>query len=323
MRVETAGKRNAGLIHVMPLEVGCTVPYALQALKYTLAIFELGDTVFLTHSTPPRKRVFRDGLVSCAREWLTRVCLLLPQVLEQGLHALAVSNFLKGVTCILAGHPRQVKAAADHVRNAVSPNQTHEYPVDVFVPSDQNKPYRFVKQQLMILRSKPVTEFQVCCDPCTLRLLLAVDGGEIKEHGQRGRSHMRPHQPTHYLSSPPQVPCVITRSTSGYCNVCPVEVVGWMMRRLSIAEGDWLLLITEDPGCALAAQIVMRAPVSVNVTVGISDLRNTPGDMAKLQQYSTNLVIPSIKEANGLPTISWDLAHAHGREGSLGTGQMQ
>ena len=58
VRVETAGKRNAGLIHVLPLEVGCSVPYALQALKYTLANFELGDMVGPTLST---LFIHRDG----------------------------------------------------------------------------------------------------------------------------------------------------------------------------------------------------------------------------------------------------------------------
>ena len=62
VRVETAGKRNAGLIHVLPLEVGCSVPYALQALKYTLANFELGDTVGPTLSTLSIQRHGKGGM---------------------------------------------------------------------------------------------------------------------------------------------------------------------------------------------------------------------------------------------------------------------
>ena len=119
----------------------------------------------------------REGWSGHASERQASGYLFLLQVLEQGMNGLAASTFLKGVTCILAGHPRQMKSAAEHIRNAVTPNQTYEYPVDVFVPSDQNKPYRFVKQQLMILQSKPVTAFQVCCIPHLLHHLLLVEDG--------------------------------------------------------------------------------------------------------------------------------------------------
>ena len=105
-----------------------------------------------------------------------------------------------------------------------------------------------------------------------------------------------------------QVPCAVTRNVSSYANMIPVEVAGWMMRRLAVSDTNWVLVLSTDDMCELTAQLVMRAPVWVNVCLGLSMMKNIPGDMLKVESLATNYLIPAIKEANGLPSINWILA---------------
>lgn len=110
-----------------------------------------------------------------------------------------------------------------------------------------------------------------------------------------------------FPSSHPQIPCVITRSLTKYCHIIPLEVVGWLMRKFHVQDNHWLLLVTDDLDGELAAQLVMRAPQCINLTVGLSELRNNVSDMSRLEQLANNMVIPAIKEANGLPAVHWTL----------------
>ena len=104
-----------------------------------------------------------------------------------------------------------------------------------------------------------------------------------------------------------QVPCAVTRNVSSYAHVIPVEVVGWMMRRLGVSEGQWVLVISPDDMGELTSQLVMRGPELVNVCLGLSMMKNIPGDMLQVESLATNYLIPAIKEANGCPpsTGSW------------------
>ena len=67
-----------------------------------------------------------------------------------------------------------------------------------------------------------------------------------------------------------------TRSSSKYCTVVSVEFLGWWMRRLeTVNDGAWVLLLTEGDDPVLAAQLVMRSPKALNVTIGFGSLRKT------------------------------------------------
>ena len=104
----------------------------------------------------------------------------------------------------------------------------------------------------------------------------------------------------------------MTRNESTYCHLVPLEVVGWLMRKLEITEGQWVLVVTCDDLCNLPAQLVMRAPVSINVCLGLTVLRSVTADMARLDQWATERMIPSVKEANGLPSVPWNLGSPWG-----------
>ena len=53
VRVDVAGAdRNAGLVHMVPMDVGCAIPKTLADLPYVMVVVELGDRVcFLSVST--------------------------------------------------------------------------------------------------------------------------------------------------------------------------------------------------------------------------------------------------------------------------------
>ena len=53
VRVDVAGAdRNAGLVHMVPMDVGCAIPKTLADLPYVMVVVELGDRVcFLSRST--------------------------------------------------------------------------------------------------------------------------------------------------------------------------------------------------------------------------------------------------------------------------------
>ena len=53
---------------------------------------------------------------------------------------------------------------------------------------------------------------------------------------------------------------MVTRTASKYCNLVPLELVGWLMRRLEIKENRWILLVTDDNDCEVVAQLIMWAP---------------------------------------------------------------
>ena len=53
VRVDVTGPdRNAGLVHMVPMDVGCAIPKTLADLPYVMVVVELGDRVcFLSRST--------------------------------------------------------------------------------------------------------------------------------------------------------------------------------------------------------------------------------------------------------------------------------
>ena len=79
------------------------------------------------------------------------------------------------------------------------------------------------------------------------------------------------------------------------------------MRRYQLGDGSWLLIVSEDCLCQLAVQVIMRAPCAVNLTVGITNMGSRQKEIQQLESWANDLVMPGIKEANGLPPIVWSL----------------
>ena len=103
------------------------------------------------------------------------------------------------------------------------------------------------------------------------------------------------------------MPQIITRGPSDYCHSLPVEVVGFL-RKQKFKDGDWVFMVTGDKNSLLASQLLIRGPGPLNITVGQVTWRNNEADMKLLKQASEEHTMPQIKEANGLPPVSWNQA---------------
>ena len=73
-----------------------------------------------------------------------------------------------------------------------------------------------------------------------------------------------------------QLPMQITVNNTDLAHVLPLEICGWLMRKLAIQAGDWLLVATPDTTGLLAAQLNARAPMAVNVVVGVTAYNSNP-----------------------------------------------
>ena len=82
--------------------------------------------------------------------------------MESGIHSLIVSTVLKGVPCLLAGLGRQVKAAAEQLKNSMQPTVPTEYTMDLDMTSEECPPYRFMRNQMMLVRNSPIRGLMVC-----------------------------------------------------------------------------------------------------------------------------------------------------------------
>jgi hypothetical protein len=78
-----------------------------------------------------------------------------------------------------------------------------------------------------------------------------------------------------------------------------VEVVGWLVRRLRIRVGAWVLVIS--PVNLLAASLVIRGPVGLNAVWGIPVEHNLDEVTAAATRLAT-----TAKLLDGLPGILWD-----------------
>ena len=83
-------------------------------------------------------------------------------MLESGIHSLIVSTVQKGVPCLLAGLGRQVKAAAEQLKNSMRPTVLTEYSIDLDIASEECPPYRFMRHQMMLVSKSPIRGLLVC-----------------------------------------------------------------------------------------------------------------------------------------------------------------
>ena len=82
----------------------------------------------------------------------------------------------------------------------------------------------------------------------------------------------------------------------------PIEVAGWLMNKVGLAQGDWLLLVTQDTDFLLASQLAVRAPGSFNLTIGLGLA------LPSLELVDTQVqhrLLPAIREANGQLPVNY------------------
>ena len=74
----------------------------------------------------------------------------------------------------------------------------------------------------------------------------------------------------------PQLPYAITVNESDLCNLLPLEFAAWLLRKLMVEDRRWVLVVTADVTCNLAANIVMCSPQGLNCVVGLTGLSSSP-----------------------------------------------
>lgn len=105
-----------------------------------------------------------------------------------------------------------------------------------------------------------------------------------------------------------QMPRAVIQHKRTYGHLITNELLGWFMRKLGVVDNAWVLIVTPDNSCELAAQMVIRGPLPVNVCLGLSTLTNMAADMLVVERLAINNLIPAIKEADALPNAMWILA---------------
>ena len=110
----------------------------------------------------------------------------------------------------------------------------------------------------------------------------------------------------HVPSLPSQLPRQITWGPSEYVHLMPVEVAGWLMKHSDIEAGCWVMVLSRN--VTLAAALVMRAPVEVNVVLGLSHLN--VGAMEQVKDMVPTLV-SSLKLHSRLHQVRWGGHPAH------------
>ena len=73
----------------------------------------------------------------------------------------------------------------------------------------------------------------------------------------------------------PQLPGVITVNKSDLRFDLPMEVCGWLLQKFKVHSGDWILVGTPDLRGRLGSNMVIRAPMAVNLVVGMTELQST------------------------------------------------
>ena len=68
------------------------------------------------------------------------------------------------------------------------------------------------------------------------------------------------------------MPLAITVNKSDLRFELPLEIAGWLLRRFTVATGEWVLVGTHDLRARLASNLVIRSPVALNVVVGLTEL---------------------------------------------------
>ena len=96
-------------------------------------------------------------------------------MVNRGLHSLVVSLMVKDIPLLMVGLPRHVNAVTQAIQPLLEPSVLHKYPVDLFIPSDQCKPYSRQRMQIVICGTVAIT-YPVC-----FSLLACMEGRGAKQ----------------------------------------------------------------------------------------------------------------------------------------------
>ena len=95
----------------------------------------------------------------------------------------------------------------------------------------------------------------------------------------------------------------ITWGPLEFVHVMPVEVAGWLLRSIETCPACWVMVLSKN--VTLAAALVMRAPVELNVVLGAADIANTGPGMESLRSRAEDHLVPNILDANALTPVNY------------------
>ena len=55
----------------------------------------------------------------------------------------------------------------------------------------------------------------------------------------------------------------------------PMELAGWLLKKLGVPDNSWLMVMSNDARALLASNLIVRWSSSVNVVMGNTDLSST------------------------------------------------
>jgi hypothetical protein len=89
--------------------------------------------------------------------------------------------------------------------------------------------------------------------------------------------------------------------------VLPVDVAGWLLRRLVIPENTvpWCLVVTTDELIRLAVGLLVRGPRALSVVCGLSWMRAEAGSKEVLDKVISDVAIPTARAMDGLMEVKW------------------
>ena len=99
-----------------------------------------------------------------------------------------------------------------------------------------------------------------------------------------------------------QVPKYITvESRTDMKGLLPIEVAWWWLFKVGVRSGQWVFLVSAE--ARLAAELVIRAGVGLNVMWGIPYLDDT--SVEALADPMSDLT-GKVRVADGLPPVRWE-----------------
>ena len=69
-----------------------------------------------------------------------------------------------------------------------------------------------------------------------------------------------------------QLPLQVSVGKSEVRHELPLELVGWLLRKMSVPDNAWLLVMSSDPRSLLSCNLILRWAAAVNVVMGNTDL---------------------------------------------------
>jgi hypothetical protein len=71
-----------------------------------------------------------------------------------------------------------------------------------------------------------------------------------------------------------QLPMQVTVGATDLCYILPLEVAGFLLKRLGLQSGDWVMVCTSDSLGQLGANLSIRGPVPINLVLGMTHLQS-------------------------------------------------